>query len=108
MSNIVKPVKNSPLNNYIGFSKDNLNRNDNSSSLSLNTSIVTTIVTRSSVTRLALEGYGAHRRIAVVINRGCENMESLKNGDAVLKGLKPGAAAVVAFLESGGAYCREA
>ena len=108
LSNIVKPVKNSPLNNYIGFSKDNLNRNDNSSSLSLNTSIVTTIITRSSATRLALEGYGAHRRIAVVINRGCENMESLKNGDALLKGLKPGAAAVVAFLESGGAYCQEA
>ena len=35
-------------------------------------------------------------------------MESLKNGDALLKGLKPGAAAVVAFLESGGAYCQEA
>lgn len=108
ITNSIAPVKNSPLNNYIGFKADNSNKNDSSSSLSINTLIVTTITAHeNSIVRLSMEGYGAHQRIAVVIGHGCENMEKLENGDAVLKGLKPGAA-VVAFLESGGAYCQEA
>ena len=48
------------------------------------------------------------RSIAVVINQGCSNIETLKNGDVVLKDGKPGAAAVIHSLESGGAYCQEA
>ena len=109
LTNNISPVENSPLNNYIGFKADNSNRNDSSSSLSLNTSIVTTIAAHENNTiRLNIKAYGAHKRTAVVIGHGCENMESLKSGDAVLKGLKPGAAAVIAFLESGGAYCQEA
>ena len=47
--------------------------------------------------------------MAVVINFGCNNIEILKNGKtAVLKEGKPGAAAVIHSLESGGAYCQEA
>ena len=47
--------------------------------------------------------------MVVVINFGCNNIEILKNSKtAVLKDKKPGAAAVVHFLESGGAYYQEA
>ena len=46
--NTITSIKNSPLNNYIGFKQDNSNRNDSSSSLSLNTSSVTTFVYRGS------------------------------------------------------------
>ena len=48
------------------------------------------------------------RSIAVVINQGCNNMETFKNGDVTLKDRKPGTAAVIHSLESGGAYCQEA
>ena len=49
-----------------------------------------------------------HKRIAVVIGMGCDNMETLSDGKAILKDVKKGAAAVVVSLESGGAYCQEA
>ena len=50
---------------------------------------------------------------------GCNNIELTSSGSAILKNIKngktavlkdkkPGAAAVVHFLESGGAYCQEA
>lgn len=103
-------VENNPLNNYIGFREDNdSNKNDSSSSLSLNTSFIKTFKTRSDIVRLKKEAFEEWRIMAVVINFGCNNIEILKNGKtAVLKDKKPGAAAVVHFLESGGAYCQEA
>lgn len=46
-------VENNPLNNYIGFREDNdSNKNDSSSSLSLNTSFIKTFKTRSDIVRL--------------------------------------------------------
>ena len=103
-------VENNPLNNYIGFREDNdSNKNDSSSSLSLNTSFIKTFKTRSDILRLKKEAFEEWRIMAVAINFGCNNIEILKNGNtAVLKDKKPGTAAVVHFLESGGAYCQEA
>ena len=46
-------IENNPLNNYIGFREDNdSNKNDSSSSLSLNTSFIKTFKTRSDIVRL--------------------------------------------------------
>ena len=103
-------IENNPLNNYIGFREDNdSNKNDSSSSLSLNTSFIKTFKTRSDILRLKKEAFEEWRRMAIAINFGCNNIEILKNGNtAVLKDKKPGTAAVVHFLESGGAYCQEA
>ena len=103
-------IENNPLNNYIGFREDNdSNKNDSSSSLSLNTSFIKTFKTRSDILRLKKEAFEEWRIMAVAINFGCNNIEILKNGKtAVLKDKKPGTAAVVHFLESGGAYCQEA
>ncbi len=103
-------IENNPLNNYIGFREDNdSNKNDSSSSLSLNTSFIKTFKTRSDIVRLKKEAFEEWRVMAVAINFGCNNIEILKNGKtAVLKDKKPGTAAVVHFLESGGAYCQEA
>ena len=103
-------IENNPLNNYIGFREDNdSNKNDSSSSLSLNTSFIKTFKTRSDILRLKKEAFEEWRIMAVAINFGCNNIEILKNGNtAVLKDKKPGTAAVVHFLESGGAYCQEA
>ena len=43
-------IENNPLNNYIGFREDNdSNKNDSSSSLSLNTSFIKTFKTRSDI-----------------------------------------------------------
>ena len=102
-------IENNPLNNYIGFREDNdSNKNDSSSSLSLNTSFIKTFKTRSDI-EIKKEAFEEWRIMAVVINFGCNNIEILKNGKtAVLKDKKPGAAAVVHFLESGGAYYQEA
>jgi len=103
-------IENNPLNNYIGFREDNdSNKNDSSSSLSLNTSFIKTFKTRSDILRLKKEAFEEWRIMAVAINFGCNNIEILKNGNtAVLEDKKPGTAAVVHFLESGGAYCQEA
>ena len=103
-------IENNPLNNYIGFREDNdSNKNDSSSSLSLNTSFIKTFKTRSDILRLKKEAFEEWRIMAVAINFGCNNIEILKNGNTtVLKDKKPGTAAVVHFLESGGAYCQEA
>lgn len=109
--NTITSIKNSPLNNYIGFKQDNSNRNDSSSSLSLNTSSVTTFVYRgSNAIRLGASKdspFANHKSIIVVIDFGC-TVENLKDGSTILKGSKPGTAAVLTSLESGGAYCQEA
>ena len=110
--NTITSIKNSPLNNYIGFRQDNdTNKNDSSSSLSLNTSLVTTFVYRGSTAiRLGAakdSPFANHKSIIVVIDFGC-TVENLKDGSTILKGSKPGTAAVLTSLESGGAYCQEA
>lgn len=48
------------------------------------------------------------RVIGIIINMTCNNMETLESGEVILKDGKPGAAAVIHSLESGGAYCQEA
>ena len=111
VNNGVEPIENSPLNSYISFDlKSGKNKNDSSSSLSLNTKIVTTSVYTTNVTlfRIDSPSFRDHERIAVVIGMGCDNIELTSSGSAILKNIKNGAAAVVAYLESGGAYCQEA
>ena len=111
LTNNIAPINNSPLNNYIGFNlENNTNKNDSSSSLSLNTEIVTTSVgtINSPAFSISSQSFKDHKRIAVIVNKGCENIELTSSGSAILKGVKNGAAAVVVFLESGGAYCQEA
>ena len=105
----ISSVENNPLNNYVGFkTDDNSNKNDSSSSLSLNTSFIKTYTSNGTIVRFPNAFFEEKRSIAVVINQGCSNIETLKNGDVVLKDGKPGAAAVIHSLESGGAYCQEA
>ena len=107
----VKPIENSPLNSYISFDlKSGQNKNDSSSSLSLNTKIVTTSVYTTNVTlfRIDSPSFRNHERIAVVVGMGCDNIEITSSRSAILKNVKNGAAAVVVYLESGGAYCQEA
>lgn len=106
----ISSVENNPLNNYVGFkTDDNSNKNDSSSSLSLNTSFIKTYASNNAPTVLFPSAFFEEKRsIAVVIDQGCNNIETLKNGDVVLKDGKPGAAAVIHSLESGGAYCQEA
>ncbi len=44
-----------------------------------------------------------------MIGHGCDNIETLKDGGSVvLRSEKPGAAAVIHFMETGGVYCQEA
>lgn len=102
-------VENNPLNNYVGFRTDNnSNKNDSSSLLSLNTSFIKTFTSSDAIVHFPNAFFEEKRSIAVVINQGCNNMETLKNGDVTLKDRKPGTAAVIHSLESGGAYCQEA
>lgn len=110
VNNSIEPIENSPLNSYISFDlKSGKNKNDSSSSLSLNTKIVTTSVNNNvTLFRIDSPSFRDHERIAVVIGMGCDNIELTSSGSAILKNIKNGAAAVVAYLESGGAYCQEA
>ena len=110
VNNGVEPIENSPLNSYISFDlKSGKNKNDSSSSLSLNTKIVTTSVnTNVTLFRIDSPSFRDHERIAVVVGMGCDNIELASNRSVVLRNIKKGAAAVVYLLESGGAYCQEA
>lgn len=110
VNNGVEPIENSPLNSYISFDlKSGKNKNNISSSLSLNTKIVTTSV-NNNVTLFIIDSpsFRDHERIAVVVGMGCDNIELASNRSVVLRNIKKGAAAVVYLLESGGAYCQEA
>ena len=110
VNNGIEPIENSPLNSYISFDlKSGKNKNDSSSSLSLNTKIVTTSVnTNVTLFRIDSPSFRDHERIAVVVGMGCDNIELASNRSVVLRNIKKGAAAVVYLLESGGAYCQEA
>lgn len=110
VNNGIEPIENSPLNSYISFNlKSGKNKNDSSSSLSLNTKIVTTSVnTNVTLFRIDSPSFRDHERIAVVVGMGCDNIELASNRSVVLRNIKKGAAAVVYLLESGGAYCQEA
>lgn len=110
VNNGIEPIENSPLNSYISFDlKSGKNKNDSSSSLSLNTKIVTTSVnTNVTLFRIDSPSFRDHERIAVVVGMGCDNIELASNRSVVLRNIKKGAAAVAYLLESGGAYCQEA
>lgn len=110
VNNSIEPIENSPLNSYISFDlKSGKNKNDSSSSLSLNTKIVTTSVNNNvTLFRIDSPSFRDHERIAVVVGMGCDNIELASNRSVVLRNIKKGAAAVVYLLESGGAYCQEA
>ena len=109
LSRRISSVENNPLNNYVGFkTDDDSNKNDSSSSLSLNTSFIRTFNSSGITVRFPDAFFKEKRVIGIIINMGCNNMETLKNGDVILKEGKPGAAAVIHSLESGGAYCQEA
>ena len=110
LNNSIEPIENSPLNSYISFDlKSGKNKNDSSSSLSLNTKIVTTSVNNNvTLFRIDSPSFRDHERIAVVVGMGCDNIELASNRSVVLRNIKKGAAAVVYLLESGGAYCQEA
>ena len=110
VNNGVEPIENSPLNSYISFDlKSGKNKNNISSSLSLNTKIVTTSVNNNvTLFRIDSPSFRDHERIAVVVGMGCDNIELASNRSVVLRNIKKGAAAVVYLLESGGAYCQEA
>lgn len=107
VNNGVEPIENSPLNSYISFDlKSGKNKNNISSSLSLNTKIVTTSVNNNvTLFRIDSPSFRDHERIAVVVGMGCDNIELASNRSVVLRNIKKGAAAVVYLLESGGAYC---
>ena len=110
VNNSIEPIENSPLNSYISFDlKSGKNKNDSSSSLSLNTKIITTSVNNNvTLFRIDSPSFRDHERIAVVVGMGCDNIELASNRSVVLRNIKKGAAAVVYLLESGGAYCQEA
>lgn len=110
VNNGVEPIENSPLNSYISFDlKSGKNKNNISSSLSLNTKIVTTSVNNNvTLFRIDSPSFRDHERIAVVVGMGCDNIELASNRSVVPRNIKKGAAAVVYLLESGGAYCQEA
>ena len=110
VNNGVEPIENIPLNSYISFDlKSGKNKNNISSSLSLNTKIVTTSVNNNvTLFRIDSPSFRDHERIAVVVGMGCDNIELASNRSVVLRNIKKGAAAVVYLLESGGAYCQEA
>lgn len=103
-------IENNPLNNYVGFrTDDNSNKNDSSSLLSLNTSFIRTYnANNSTLVRLPNGFFKEKIVIGIIINMGCNDMETHENGDVILKDSKPGTAAVIHSLESGGAYCQEA
>ena len=105
----INSIENNPLNNYVGFRTDNnSNKNDSSSLLSLNTSFIKTYTSSGTIVRFPNAFFEEKRSIAIVINQGCNNIETFKNGDVTLRDNKPGAAAVIHSMESGGAYCQEA
>lgn len=110
VNNSIEPIENNPLNSYISFDlKSGKNKNNISSSLSLNTKIVTTSVNNNvTLFRIDSPSFRDHERIAVVVGMGCDNIELTPSGSAILKNIKNGAASVVAYLESGGVYCQEA
>lgn len=103
-------IENNPLNNYVGFrTDDNSNKNDSSSLLSLNTSFIRTYnANNSTLVRLPNGFFKEKIVIGIIINMGCNDMETHENGDVILKDSKPGTAVVIHSLESGGAYCQEA
>ena len=110
VNNSIEPIENSPLNSYISFDlKSGKNKNNSSSSLSLNTKIITTSVNNNvTLFRIDSPSFRDHERIAVVVGMGCDNIELASNRSVVLRNIEKGAAAVVYLLESGGAYCQEA
>ena len=101
-------IKNSPLNNYIGTKDDNSNKSDSSSSLSQNTLFVELYKTTGSLIRIRSEHFKENKAAAIMVGHGCDNIETLKDGKVVLRSEKPGTAAVIHFLETGGAYCQKA
>lgn len=105
----ISSIENNPLNNYVGFrTDDNSNKNDSSSLLSLNTSFIKTYKANPTIVSLPNAFFKEKRVIGIIINMTCNNMETLESGEVILKDGKPGAAAVIHSLESGGAYCQEA
>ena len=100
VNNSIEPIENSPLNSYISFDlKSGKNKNDSSSSLSLNTKIVTTSVNNNvTLFRIDSPSFRDHERIAVVVGMGCDNIELASNRSVVLRNIKKGAAAVVYLL----------
>lgn len=105
----INSIENNPLNNYVGFrTDDNSNKNDSSSLLSLNTSFIRTYNATPTTVRLPNGFFKEKRVIGIIINMTCNDIETLENGDVILKDGKPGTAAVIHSLESGGAYCQEA
>ena len=104
----VMAIKNSPLNDYIGIKDDSSNKSDSSSSLSQNTHLVRIYKTSGSLLRLDAEFFKENKAAAIPIGYGCNDMETLQNGSVVLKDRKPGTAAVIHFMETGGVYCQEA
>ena len=104
----VMAIKNSPLNDYIGIKDDSSNKSDSSSSLSQNTHLVRIYKASGSLLRLDAEFFKENKAAAIPIGYGCNDMETLQNGSVVLKDRKPGTAAVIHFMETGGVYCQEA
>ena len=103
----IMAIKDSPLNDYIGIKDDSSNKSDSSSSLSQNTHLVRIYKTSGSLLRLDAEFFKENKAAAIPIGYGCNNIETLKNGSVVLN-KKPGTAAVIHFMETGGVYCQEA
>lgn len=105
----VVAIKDSPLNNYIGTKDDSSNKSDSSSSLSQNTLFVKLYKTDGSLVRIRTGFFKENKAAAIMIGHGCDNIETLKDGGSVvLRSEKPGAAAVIHFMETGGVYCQEA
>ena len=90
VNNGVEPIENSPLNSYISFDlKSGKNKNNISSSLSLNTKIVTTSVNNNvTLFRIDSPSFRDHERIAVVVGMGCDNIELASNRSVVLRNIK--------------------
>ncbi len=90
VNNGIEPIENSPLNSYISFDlKSGKNKNDSSSSLSLNTKIVTTSVNNNVILfRIDSPSFRDHERIAVVVGMGCDNIELASNRSVILRNIK--------------------
>ena len=90
VNNSIEPIENSPLNSYISFDlKSGKNKNDSSSSLSLNTKIITTSVNNNvTLFRIDSPSFRDHERIAVVVGMGCDNIELASNRSVVLRNIK--------------------
>lgn len=90
LNNSIEPIENSPLNSYISFDlKSGKNKNDSSSSLSLNTKIVTTSVNNNvTLFRIDSPSFRDHERIAVVVGMGRDNIELASNRSVVPRNIK--------------------